>query len=186
MENIASWVAPIATILAALMTASNLGTRVTGWGFVIFTVGSLAWLALGITTGQSNLLWQNVILTALNLVGIWRWLGRQAKLEEGADRAAAASEDHPGETLFPVSLLTKAKLIAADGSDLGACIDAMAGRERGALTYLVVSSGGLGGVGETVRRLPWRDATVTGDTVTTALDRTAFGRLEQVAKDDWR
>ena len=33
METIASWVAPIATTIAALMTASNLGSRVTGWGF---------------------------------------------------------------------------------------------------------------------------------------------------------
>ena len=186
MEVIVSWVAPMATTIAALMTASNLGTRITGWGFVVFTVGSLAWLALGITTGQSNLLWQNIILTALNLFGIWRWLGRQAKLEEGADRAAVASEDRPGETLFAVSLLTKAKLTTADGTELGACVDAMAGCERGSLHYLVVSSGGVGGVGETVRRLPWHDAKVAGDTVTTTLDNAAFDRLEQVAKDDWR
>ena len=186
MEHIASWVAPIATTIAALMTASNLGTRITGWGFVVFTIGSLAWLALGITTGQSNLLWQNIILTALNLFGIWRWLGRQAKLEEGAERAASASEDRPGKTLFPVSLLTRAKLKSADGTDLGACVDAMAASDGGALAYLVVSSGGVGGVGETVHRLPWRDARVAGDTVTTELDRAAFDRLEQVAKDDWR
>ena len=91
MENIAIWVAPIATTIAALMTASNLGTRVTGWGFVVFTAGSLAWLTLGIATGQANLLWQNVVLTLLNLFGIWRWLGRQARIEDGAKSAAAAS-----------------------------------------------------------------------------------------------
>ncbi|WP_309611062.1 PRC-barrel domain containing protein [Sphingomonas sp.] len=186
MESLATWVAPIATTIAALMTASNLGTRTTGWGFVVFTVGSLAWLTLGITTGQSNLLWQNIILTALNFFGIWRWLGRQAKLEEGAERAATASEARPGETLFPVSLLTRAKLTTTDGTDLGVCVDAMAASERGSLAYLVVSSGGVGGVGETVRRLPWRDAKVAGNSVTTALDRPAFERLEQVAKDDWR
>ena len=69
MESIASWVAPIATTIAALMTASNLGSRVTGYGFVVFTIGSIAWAALGIATGQPNLLWQNVILTGLNLFG---------------------------------------------------------------------------------------------------------------------
>ena len=186
MEDIATWIAPIATTIAALMTASNLGSRVTGWGFVVFTIGSLAWLALGIATGQSNLLWQNIILTVLNLFGIWRWLGRQAKLEEGGAKAQAHSEATPGEALFPVSLLTKAKLMAADGTELGACVDAMAGADRGGLHYLVVTSGGVGGVGEAVRRLDWKDAKVEGERVSTTLDQHNFDAVEQVAKDDWR
>ena len=186
MEHIATWIAPIATTIAALMTASNLGSRVTGWGFVVFTIGSLAWLALGIATGQPNLLWQNIILTALNLFGIWRWLGRQAKLEEGEAKAQALSEITPGEALFPVSLLTRAKLMATDGAELGACFDAMAGCERGGLHYVVVTSGGVGGVGETVRRLDWKDAKVEGESVSTTLDDHGFEALEQLAKDDWR
>lgn len=186
MESIATWVAPIATTFAALMTASNLGSRVTGWGFVVFTIGSLAWLLLGISTGQSNLLWQNIILTALNLFGVWRWLGRQAKLEEGGAKAQEQSEATPGEALFPVSLLTKAKLIATDGTELGACVDAMAGCDHGSLAYLVVTSGGVGGVGETVRRLDWADAKVDGDCVSTRLDQRRFDALKQLAKDDWR
>ena len=32
------------------------------------------------------------MLTGLNLFGIWRWLGRQARIEEGATAAAEASE----------------------------------------------------------------------------------------------
>ena len=186
MESIASWVAPIATTIAALMTAANLGTRITGWGFVLFTFGSLAWLALGIATHQQNLLYQNIILTLLNLFGIWRWLGRQAKLEEGGAKAAAASEQRPGETLFPISLLTKAKLQSADGNDLGATVDAMAGCHGGELRFLVVSSGGVGGVGETVRRVPWADARVEGDCVTTLLTKAKFEALEVLQKDDWR
>ena len=186
MQDIATWIAPIATTIAALMTASNLGSRVTGWGFVVFTIGSLAWLALGIATGQPNLLWQNIILTALNLFGIWRWLGRQAKLEEGGAKAQAHSEATPGEALFPVSLLTRAKLNAADGAELGACVDAMAGCERGELRYIVVTSGGVGGVGETVRRLDWKDVKVEGESVSTTLDHHDFEAIEQLAKDDWQ
>ena len=37
MHNFLTWVAPIATIIAALMTASNLGSRITGAGFIVFT-----------------------------------------------------------------------------------------------------------------------------------------------------
>ena len=66
MDDIVSWLAPAATTLAALITASNLGSRITGYGFAIFTVGSLAWLAQGYLTGQPSLLWQNAILTVLN------------------------------------------------------------------------------------------------------------------------
>jgi len=65
-------------------------------------------------------------------------------------------------------------------------VDAMASAERGRLSYLVISSGGVGGVGETVRRLPWSDATVDGDRLTTPLDQARFDGLEQLAKDDWR
>ena len=47
MADIISWIATVATIIAALMTASNLGSRITGYGFGVFTVGSLSWLAIG-------------------------------------------------------------------------------------------------------------------------------------------
>lgn len=186
MEEIATWAAPIATTIAALMTASNLGSRITGWGFVVFTIGSIGWITLGLTTDQPNIVWQNAILTLLNLFGIWRWLGRQAKLEEGGQRAAEASEERPGETMFPVSLLTKAKLRDRKGAELGTTVDAMAGGEQGQLAYLVISSGGIGGVGEVVRRLPWTEVRVEGDCLTTALDQEGFEQLKQLAKDDWR
>lgn len=186
MEDIATWIAPIATTIAALMTASNLGSRVTGWGFAVFTIGSIAWIALGLATHQPNLVWQNAILTGLNLFGIWRWLGRQAKLEEGGQRAAEASQEQPGESLFAVSLLTRAKLKSSDGHDLGVAIDAMAGCRGGALHYLVVSSGGVGGIGETVRRLPWREVRVEGDELQASMGQQPFLKLEAIAKDDWR
>ena len=136
MESIATWVAPVATTIAALMTASNLGSRITGYGFIVFTVGSLAWLTLGITTGQANLLWQNVILTALNLFGIWRWLGRQAKIEDGGSTAQAESKDMASETLFPASMFAKAKVVGAGGAELGASVEAMLGCRSGARPML--------------------------------------------------
>ena len=185
MESILSWVAPIATIVAALMTAANLGAKITGTGFVIFTVGSLSWLTLGMIGDEPSLLWMNVALTALNLFGIWRWLGRQAKFEEGAGHAAEVSESKASETLFPLSLMGGTKLIARDGDHLGQCVDAMAGCGSGRIAYVVVAEGGVGGVGETLRRIDWADVRVDGETVSTALDRPAFDRLEQLEKDAW-
>jgi hypothetical protein len=185
MESIATWVAPIATTIAALMTASNLGSRITGYGFVVFTIGSLAWLALGVMTGQPNLLWQNVILTATNLFGIWRWLGRQTRIEEGGAAAQERSEAMASETLFPASLLTKAKLVGAGGAELGASVDAMLGCHSGRPSYLVIAEGGVAGVGETLRRVEWRDARVEDDRLVTRLDRAGFARAERLTRDQW-
>ncbi len=50
MADFIPWVATVATIIAASMTAANLGTRITGYGFAVFLVGSLAWLAAGLMT----------------------------------------------------------------------------------------------------------------------------------------
>ena len=78
MEQITSWIAPVASIAGVLITASNLGARITGYGFIVFTIGSIAWTLLGLSTGQPSLIWTNALLTFLNIFGIWRWLGRQA------------------------------------------------------------------------------------------------------------
>lgn len=184
MEQIASLVAPVATTVAAFIVAANLGSRITGYGFVIFTLGSLSWTLLGYVTDQPNLLWQNVVLTGLNLFGIWRWLGRQAQVEDGAHSAAQASRQSPGESLFPVSLLLRAEVCAKDGS-VGQGVEAMAGCESGRLSYVVVSNGGVAGVGETLRRVPWSGARVEQDRVVLPMTERDFGRLEEIARDEW-
>jgi hypothetical protein len=185
MEQLASYAAPIATTIAALIVASNLGSRITGAGFVVFTIGSIAWALLGLTTDQPNLLWQNVILTALNLFGVWRWLGRQRRIEEGAETAAEESKERAGESLFPVSLLAKASVISSDGKELGKSVDAMAGCSSGRLAYVVVSEGGVAGVGEKLRRLPWSGCSVEDEQLKTALPQSPFCALEILEPGHW-
>ena len=185
MDQIASWIATVATITAACFTASNLGSRVTGIGFIIFTTGSIAWFSAGLLTGQPALMWTNVVMTLLNAFGVYRWLGRQAKLEEGASKAAAKSEAGPGDNLFPASSLTAARLLGRDGQPLGSTVDAMLNCDDGKLTYLVVAKGGVAGVGETFRRVDWHYAGVQEGAVKTDLDETAFDRLPQLQKDNW-
>ena len=184
METSLSWVATIATITAATITASNLGSRITGYGFIVFTVGSIAWFSLGIMTGQPALTWTNAALTLLNLFGIWRWLGRQAKVEEGAEAASRASVDEPGETLFPVSLLTRAKIWSAD-DELGTSVDAMAGCESGRIVYVAASRGGIAGAGETLHRIAWKDLRVDDERIVTKLDRPRFEALAPIPKEEW-
>ena len=177
------WVATIATISAALMTASNLGPRITGYGFAVFTIGSLSWLTLGLMTDQRALVWTNVALTGLNLFGIWRWLGRQARIEEGASVAAEASERTPGESLFPVSLLLRAPIENSEGEPIGTCVDAMAGCSSGRVHYVVASQGGVAGVGETLRRLSWGDAAANSDKLVATVP--GLEALPKIEKDQW-
>jgi len=185
MDTIASWIATVATILAACLTASNLGSRITGYGFIVFTVGAIAWLTLGLLTDQPALVWTNIVMTVLNLFGVWRWLGRQARVEDGAQRATEKSEALPTETLFPASMLNRARLEGTEGRDLGTLVDAMIGCRSGRLAYLVVAEGGVAGVGETLRRVEWADASIDAERITADFDVARFQSLPTIAKDDW-
>jgi hypothetical protein len=46
----------------------------------------------------------------------------------------------------------------------------------------VVSQGGVGGVGETLRRLSWADAMVDADQLITHAD---FEKLQKLPRDEW-
>jgi hypothetical protein len=184
MAETISWVATVATIVAALMTASNLGSRITGYGFAVFTAGALCWIAVGALTSQPALMWTNIVLFMVDIFGVWRWLGRQARVEEGARTASEASTHTPGEALFPISLLAHAP-VHCGGEEVGHCVDAMAGCRSGRLDYLVVSEGGVAGVGEKLRRLPWSAAHVESETVVTQFGAAAFERLDELQRDEW-
>jgi len=185
MDQSLSWIATAATIAAASVTASNLGTRITGYGFAIFTLGSIAWVGVGLATGQPALVWTNAVLTFLNLFGVWRWLGRQARIEKGGISAAADSREAPTETLFPVSVLTKGEVVSSDGQAVGRCVDAMAGCSTGRIVYVVVGEGGVAGVGETFRRLPWTGCRMDDGKLKAPLAEARFCALEQLEPDHW-
>ena len=157
MADSISWVATIATIIAASMTAANLGSRITGYGFAVFLVGSLCWLATGILTDQPALVWTNVVLTILNIFGMWRWLGRQAQVEEGARAAAEASEDDAGRGAVPgFAALARGRWNAAKSRSATVRRDGRLPQRQ--LDYVVVSEGGSAGSARLFGDLPWRDA----------------------------
>lgn len=185
MDTYVSWIATAATIFAACLTASNLGSRITGYGFIVFTIGSIAWFTLGMLTNQQSLIFTNAVMTLLNAIGVWRWLGRQAKVEDGAKAAAIKSFEQPGDTLFPASSLSSAKLTGRDGAFLGACVDAMLTCRGGQVHYLVASEGGVASVGERLRRIEWTAAEVLNGDVRTDYDAEAFAALPELTKNNW-
>ena len=65
------WSATAFAIVAAILVASNTGA--TKWGFVIFAVASVLWIAAGLADRIYSLATLNAVLLVVNLVGIWRW-----------------------------------------------------------------------------------------------------------------
>jgi hypothetical protein len=140
-------------MVAAMMTAANLGVRVTGWGFVVFSVGSLAWTAIAITTNQANLLATNGFLTLVNIVGIWRWLGRQRSYEDGGKSAERKSRAVGVPTLLSATGLIGLSVYDRSETKVGVAVEALLERETGAISYVVVATGGLAGVAETLHAI---------------------------------
>ena len=71
--------AAVTTIIAAALVAANWNARVMVAGFLIFIMAALAWMADGWLEGKASLVIQNVILLAINVLGVWRWLPRAEK-----------------------------------------------------------------------------------------------------------
>ena len=68
------WAATGTGIAAAIVVSLNLGVRITGWGFVVFTVSSVCWIAAAVMQGETALTVQNAVLFVINLIGIYRYL----------------------------------------------------------------------------------------------------------------
>ncbi|MCH4892858.1 MULTISPECIES: hypothetical protein [unclassified Sphingomonas] len=75
--GVLKWFATGTGITAALMVSLDSGRRVTGWGFVIFVVSSIAWISGAALTGDGALITQNAVLFAINVFGVYRYLVRK-------------------------------------------------------------------------------------------------------------
>ncbi|WP_369061924.1 PRC-barrel domain containing protein [Caulobacter sp. 73W] len=177
LNSAAGWIAPAATMVAAVMTASNLGARVTGAGFVVFLIGSLSWVAVALSSDQQNLLWTNVFLTLVNAVGIWRWLGRQARYERGGAAASRKSAASRAPTLFAAAGLAGRKLLGREGEPIGGVVDAMLRCDELSTSYVVVREGGAAGLGERLHALPVAGLRVVEGGVRCGLDAEELARL---------
>lgn len=179
------WLAAAATIAGALLTGANIGTRVTGWGFVVFAIGSVAWVTAGVIKGLPSLIATDGILLLANVFGAWRWLGRKSRHEESSERAAARSRRAPVPTLFPAGSLIGARVEGPDGKSRGEVVEAMMKCEDRSLAYVVVGEGGVAGAGETLRILAPKQIRLRGDSVACDLDDAAWKALPTIEDDQW-
>lgn len=172
-------------MIAALMTAANLGARTTGWGFVVFTAGSIAWIVVGVSSGQHNLVVANGFLTAINLIGIWRWLGRQQTYEDGGKSAASASRRSPAPTLFTATGIAGMTVEATSGRVIGKAVEALVTCHSGEVSYIVVSTTNAAGLDEQLRPVPREDCEFSCDRVVLTLSPAAFHAIAPLGPGAW-
>lgn len=185
MNELAGWIAPTATMIAAMMTAANLGARVTGWGFVVFTLGSICWTLIGMSSGQTNLITANGFLTFVNLVGIWRWLGRQRAYEDGGKSAESKSRQSSVPTLFTATGIAGLPVVDADHTPMGKAVEALIECRSGEVSYVVVATAKARGLGEDLRAVPRIAIRFLCDTLIVDLDADAFAALVPLESGDW-
>lgn len=172
-------------MIAAMMTAANLGARLTGWGFAVFTIGSIGWSIVGISSGQTNLVATNGFLTLVNAVGVWRWLGRQRAYEDGGESAKAASRRSSTPTLFTATGLGGMPVLDSAGARVGRTVESLLACDTGEVSYVVVAAGGLGGIDETLRAVGRDDLRFEPDHIRLLITASEFEALEVLAEGDW-
>ena len=185
LETIAGWIAPAATMIAAMMTAANLGARVTGWGFAVFVVGSICWSIVGITSGQANLVATNGFLTLVNLIGVWRWLGKQRAYEDGGKSAKSASRHSSAPTLFTATGISGMPALDNAGKTIGKGVEALIECKSGGVSYVVVASSGLAGTGEELRAVPAASVHFSSDKLVVQTSEEEFLELPPLGSGDW-
>jgi hypothetical protein len=71
--NTTKWIGTAAGVSGAMMIALNLG--IVGYGFALFLVSSLLWLAAALAQRETSLVILQGTFTAINVLGLWRWMG---------------------------------------------------------------------------------------------------------------
>jgi hypothetical protein len=74
LADVLEWYATISGVIAALMLAGDFGRRVTGLGFILFCTMNVAWIAFARMDDTGGLMWQNIILFGVNLLGVYQYL----------------------------------------------------------------------------------------------------------------
>ena len=81
------WYGAGAGAMAALIVSLDLGRRPTGWAFVIFVTSSLALIGWGFLNDEGEGIGtQNIVLFAINVIGVYRYLIRKKAPQGARDR----------------------------------------------------------------------------------------------------
>ena len=182
-----NWIPAVATIIAALMIAANLGARVTGWGFVLYALASAVWIYSETSGGLRDLsvVVMHGVLLPVNVFGVWRWLGRHARYEDSREHAARRSRRARVPTLFSADSVIGATVRDSGKQTRGTVVDAMLKCDEKSLAYVVTTEGGVGGAGETLRAVPPEHLRFDEDDVICDLGDADWSALPKIENDHW-
>ena len=86
MILILEWSGCITGVLGALLLALN--NRWSGYGFVMFGLSNLLWMAYALSVGANGLLTMQIVYGVTSVIGIWQWVIRPLiKKKEGINDA---------------------------------------------------------------------------------------------------
>lgn len=71
--NVLQWFGCAFGVTGSLVLASR--TTRSGWGFILFLISNVFWIAYGIEIGARGLLVMQVFFSITSLIGIYRWFG---------------------------------------------------------------------------------------------------------------
>jgi hypothetical protein len=181
-----NWIPAVATMVASLIVAANLGARVTGWGFVALAFSSAGWIASQASASQpdASIVAMHTVLLLVNLFGVWRWLGRQTRYEDSREHATERSRRARVPTLFSADSLIGSKVRTGEETR-GTVVDAMLKCDEKDLAYVVTSEGGVGGAGETLRAIPPDHLRFDEDDVICDLSDAQWRALPVIEDDHW-
>jgi Gpi18-like mannosyltransferase len=79
--DIIEWSAAICAAIAAFMVSLDLGRRMTGFAFILFTLSSIGFIAYGLMDPEPEaaIASLNFVLLLINLNGVYRYLIRKKK-----------------------------------------------------------------------------------------------------------
>ncbi len=119
------------------------------------------------------------------LAGIWRWLGRQRAYEDGGASAKEAIRRSSSSALFTATGLGTMPVIDGMGAPLGRTVEALVACESGEVAYIVIATGGVGGIDETLRAVAREDVRFGCERLQLSLSNEQFLRLPPLEPGDW-
>ncbi len=96
MDNLYELIGASTGIAGAMLLAIK--CRLSAWAWPLWIVSGIAWIVYAQATGTYGLLAQQVVFTAINVMGTWRWLVQPFAHKTGERLARTPAANTPTQS----------------------------------------------------------------------------------------